>query len=151
MRKIEALLVIPYDSSMLQECIDLYQEVFSKEPWLENSARKDVERYFLSFMDSNKFVGYVLKANHKIIAVSIGFLKPWIKGEEYYIDQFYVDYNSQGKGIGTFFMNKMKEHLIELGIHAIILSTEKRFPSYHFYKKNGFSQVDDLCFLGSEL
>ena len=146
----EALLVIPYDSLMLQECVDLYQEVFSKEPWFEHSDRNDVEKYFLNFMDGNKFVGYVLKANNKIIAVSIGFLKPWIKGEEYYIDQFYVDYNVQGKGIGTFFLNKIKEHLIELDIHAIILATEKGYPSYEFYKKNGFSPIDDLCFLGSE-
>lgn len=146
----EELLVIPYESSMLQECIDLYQEVFSKEPWLENSDRDDVERYFLNFMDGNKFVGYVVEANDKIIAVSIGFLKPWIKGEEYYIDQFYVDYNSQGKGIGTFFLSKIKEQLKELGINAIILATERGFPSYDFYKKNGFSQLDDLCFLGSK-
>lgn len=146
----EELLVIPYESSMLQECIDLYQEVFSKEPWLENSDRDDVERYFLNFMNSNKFVGYVVEANDKIIAVSIGFLKPWIKGEEYYIDQFYVDYNSQGKGIGTVFLSKIKEQLKELGINAIILATERGFPSYDFYKKNGFSQLDDLCFLGSE-
>lgn len=145
----DALLVIPFDSLMLQECIDLYQEVFSKEPWLENSDQADVERYFLNFMDGNKFIGYVVKANDKIIAVSIGFLKPWIKGEEYYIDQFYVDYNLQGKGIGTFFLSKIKEYLIELDIHAIILATEKGFPSYNFYKKNGFSQIDDLCFLGS--
>lgn len=146
----EELLVIPYESSMLQECIDLYQEVFSKEPWLENSDREDVERYFLNFMNSNKFVGYVVKTNDKIIAVSIGFLKPWIKGEEYYIDQFYVDYNSQGKGIGTVFLSKIKEQLKELGINAIILATERGFPSYDFYKKNGFSQLDDLCFLGSK-
>jgi GNAT superfamily N-acetyltransferase len=146
----DALLVIPFDSSMLTECIDLYQEVFSKEPWLENSDRADVERYFLNFMDCNKFVGYVVKDNDIIIAVSIGFLKPWIKGEEYYIDQFFVDYNLQGKGIGKFFLRKIKEHLIELNIHAIILATEKGFPSYDFYKKNGFSQIDDLCFLGSE-
>ena len=146
----EELFVVPYDSSMLQECIDLYQDVFSKEPWLENSDRDDVERYFLNFMDSNKFVGYVAKANDKIIAVSIGFLKPWIKGEEYYIDQFYVDYDSQGKGIGTFFMSKIREQLKEIDINAIILATEKGFPSFNFYKKNGFSQLDDLCFLGSE-
>lgn len=145
----DALLFSPFDSSMLQECIDLYQDVFSKEPWLENDDRNDVERYFLNFMNNNKFVGYVVKMNDKIIAVSIGFLKPWIKGEEYYIDQFYVDYNYQGKGIGTFFMGKIKEYLIELDIHAIILATEKGFPSYNFYVMNGFSQINDLCFLGS--
>lgn len=146
----DALLVIPYDKSMLQECIDLYQDVFSKEPWYENSDRKDIERLFLNFMDNNKFIGYVGKSNNKIVAVTIGFLKPWIQGEEYYIDQFYVDYSSQGKGIGTCFLNKIKEHLIGIDIHAIILSTEKGYPSYGFYKKNGFSEIDDLCFLGTE-
>ena len=145
----DKLLVVPYDSSMLQECIDLYQDVFSKEPWLENSNRDDVERFFLNFMDGNIFIGYVGKSNDKIIAVSIGFLKPWIKGEEYYIDQFYVDYNFQGKGIGTLFLSNMKECLTEINIHAIILATKKGFPSYNFYLKNGFFQIDDLCFLGS--
>lgn len=142
--------VIPYEASMLQECIDLYQAVFEKEPWFEKSERSDVERYFLNFMDCNKFVGYVAKKNEKIVAVSIGFLKPWIKGEEYYIDQFYVDYSLQGQGIGTFFLSKIKEKLIALKVHAIILSTEKGFPSYEFYKKNGFAQIDELCFLGTE-
>lgn len=146
----DVLLVTQFDLSMLQECIDLYQDVFSKEPWLENSDRADVERYFLNFLECNKFVGYVVKANNKIIAVSIGLLKPWIKGEEYYIDQFYVDYNLQGKGIGTYFLSKIKEQLRDLNIHAIILATEKEFPSYNFYTKNGFSQLDELCFLGSE-
>lgn len=142
------LLVTPYESSMLQECIDLYQDVFSKEPWFEKSNRSDVERYFLTFMDCNKFLGYVVKSKDKIVAVSIGFLKPWIKGEEYYIDQFYVDYHSQGQGIGTFFLDQIKEHLIKMNVHAMMLSTEKEYSSYHFYTKNGFSQIDGLCFLG---
>ena len=145
----DTLLVIPFNLAMLQECIDLYQDVFSKEPWFEKSERFDVERYFLNFMNCNKFVGYVVKSNDKIVAVSIGFLKPWIKGEEYYIDQFYVDYNLQGKGIGTFFLSNIKQYLIEINVHSIILATEKGFPSYGFYIKNGFSQINDLCFLGT--
>lgn len=146
----DKLLVVPYDASMLQECIDLYQDVFSREPWLENSDRDDVERLFLNFMDGNKFIGYVGKSSDRIIDVSIGFLKPWIKGEEYYIDQFYVDYNSQRKGIGTLFLGKIKECLKEIDVHAIILATEKGYPSFEFYKKNGFSPIDDLCFMGTE-
>lgn len=142
-----AIVVIPFEETMLQECVDLYQNVFSKEPWFEKSERADVERFFLNFMDSNKFVGYVAKKDEKIVAVSIGFLKPWIKGEEYYIDQFYVDYNLQGQGIGTIFLSKIKEYLARLNVHAMILATEKGFPSYKFYVKNGFSQLDDLCFL----
>lgn len=144
-----ALSIVPFDPSMLQECIDLYQDVFSKEPWFEKSDRADVERYFLNFMASNKFVGFVVKSDEKIVAASIGFLKPWIKGEEYYIDQFYVDYNLQGNGIGTFFLDSIKQHLIGLDVHAMMLSTERGYPSYAFYKKNGFSEMNGLCFLGT--
>ncbi len=134
---------------MLQECIDLYQDVFGKEPWFEKSERSAVEQFFLNFMDSNKFVGYVAKKDEKILAVSIGFLKPWIQGEEYYIDQFYVDYNLQGQGIGSMFLEKIKEQLIRINVHAIILATEKEYPSYRFYVKNGFSLLEDLCFLAT--
>ncbi|HEX2944948.1 MAG TPA: GNAT family N-acetyltransferase [Clostridia bacterium] len=132
----------------MQECIDLYQDVFSKEPWLENSSRKEVEDLLFNFYHNNKFVGYVLRDNEKIIAVSIGFLKPWIKGEEYYIDQFYVDYKAQGKGIGSFFLDEIKKDLLDKGIHAIILLTEKEYPAFNFYKKNGFSSYEDMRFLG---
>jgi ribosomal protein S18 acetylase RimI-like enzyme len=141
---------IQFDLLMLQECIDLYQQVFSKEPWNENSNRDDVERYFLNMYYNNKFIGYVIKSSEKIIALSIGFLKPWIKGEEYYIDQFCVDYNYQGQGVGSYFINEIKKDLMGKDIHAMILTTERKFPSYHFYIKNGFSSLDDLCFMGTE-
>jgi GNAT superfamily N-acetyltransferase len=145
-----SLLLLPFNLSMLQECINLYQQVFSKEPWFEQNSYSDVERYFLTFLENNKFVGYVIKNNEKIIAVSLGFLKPWIKGEEYYIDQFYVDYDLQGKGIGTFFINEIKKGLVKKGIHAMILATEKEFPAFDFYRKNGFFSLEELCFLGAE-
>jgi hypothetical protein len=49
-----SLLLLPFNLSMLQECIDLYQQVFSKEPWFEQNSSSDVERYFLTFLENNK-------------------------------------------------------------------------------------------------
>lgn len=54
-----------------------------------------------------------------IIALSLGMKKPWIRGMEYYIDQFCVKVDWQGKG----------------------------FPSENFYIKNGFSILDELIVL----
>lgn len=70
----DKLLVVPYDSSMLQECIDLYQDVFSKEPWLENSNRDDVERLFLNFMDGNKFIGMWANLMTRLLLFQLAFL-----------------------------------------------------------------------------
>lgn len=146
----EQLQFLPFDKSMLQECVDLYQQVFSKEPWLDCDERSDVESYFINFYNLNKFAGYVLKKDDKIIALSLGFLKPWIKGEEYYIDQFCVDYSCQGKGIGSFLLNSIKNDLAQKNIHAMMLNTEKDYPSYQFYIKNGFLCFQDIRVLGCE-
>jgi hypothetical protein len=45
------------------------------------------------------------------------------------------------------FIEKIKEQLILINVHAIMLATEKEYPSYRFYVKNGFSQLEGLCFL----
>lgn len=142
--------MIPFDLAMLQECVDLYQRVFSKEPWFDDDDRSDVERYFHNCLKSNQFTGYVVKKEDRIIGFSLGFIKPWIKGEEYYIDQFCIDYHLQGQGIGSFFLEEMKKDLSEKNIHAMLLNTEKGVPAYRFYLKNGFSDLEDLRTLGAE-
>lgn len=38
-------------------------------------------------MANNYFLCYNLKLDDKIICISLGFSKPWIKGMEYYIDE----------------------------------------------------------------
>jgi aminoglycoside 6'-N-acetyltransferase I len=144
------LQVIQFDLSMLQECVDLYQQVFSKEPWFDHDERSDVECYFKNFFKNNQFVGYVAKVDNRIVGFSIGFVKPWIKGEEYYIDQFCIDYSLQGQGIGTLMMNEIKKDLKSKNINAMLLNTEKEVPAYMFYLKNGFLDFEDLRILGAE-
>lgn len=147
----EQLQLAPFDLTMLQECIELYIKTFSKEPWFETNNKSDVERYYLNMYQNNKFIGYVYKNNERIIAQSIGFLKAFIKGEEYYIDQFCVDYNYQGKGLGSCFMDEIKKDLIKKDIHYIILTTEPDYPAYDFYIKNGLECLENLRFLATEL
>lgn len=73
--------------------------------------------------------------------------KPWIHGMEYYIDQFCVKVDWQGKGIGSLFLTLIDEDIKTKGMNAIILQTEKGFPSENFYIKNGFSILDELIVL----
>nr|WP_242836691.1 GNAT family N-acetyltransferase [Clostridium sp. BNL1100] len=76
-----------------------------------------------------------------MVALSIGMKKPWIKGFEYYIDKFYVSYEMQGRGIGSWFIKAIEEDINEQGINGMILNTEKDYPSQKFYKKNGFKNT----------
>ncbi|MDN6501006.1 MAG: GNAT family N-acetyltransferase, partial [Tetragenococcus koreensis] len=103
--------------------------------------------FFENHINNNYFVGYVLKENNTVIALSIGTKKPWIKGMEYYIDQFCVKTNFQGRGVGSEFLFLIETDIKKKGMNAIILNTVKGFPSESFYLKNGFQLLEETVFL----
>ena len=74
--------------------------------------------------------------------------KPWIEGLEYYIDQFCVSYEMQGKGIGSWFINKIEESIRTQGMNGILLNTERGYPAVEFYKKNKFKIFNEILVLG---
>ena len=98
-------------------------------------------------MANNYFLGYVLKGQTGIAALCIGTKKPWIQGTEYYIDQFCVKPDRQGREIGSRFLKLIEREIQAEGMNAIILNTERGFPSESFYLKNGFRLVEGLVTL----
>lgn len=132
----------------IEECVDLFIDVFSGEPWNEiYSSREQVDAFFQNHMSNNYFEGFVLKDQGKIIAMSIGMKKPWLEGTEYYIDQFCVKTDFQRQGAGSLFLKLIGEEIGKQGMNAIILNTERKFPSERFYLKNGFEAFDELVIL----
>jgi GNAT superfamily N-acetyltransferase len=73
--------------------------------------------------------------------------KPWVQGLEYYIDEFCVRYDMQGKGVGSWFIKAIEENVHKQGMNTIILNTERGFPSHNFYLKNGFRVINNLIVL----
>lgn len=132
----------------IEECVDLFIDVFTKAPWNDTyNSREQVMNFFQNHIANNYFVGYVLKEQTSIIALSIGMKKPWINGMEYYIDQFCVKSELQGKGIGSRFLKLIEHEIRAKKMNAIILNTESGFPSENFYLKNGFQLVNGLITL----
>ena len=140
--------IIKMSNKHIDECVDLFIDVFTKAPWYDTySSRKQVVSFFQNYMANNYFVGYVLKEEASIIALSIGMKKPWINGMEYYIDQFCVRTQMQGRGAGSYFLRLMEEEIRTSGMNAILLNTEHGVPAEKFYLKNGFAQMDELAIM----
>ncbi len=134
----------------IEECADLFIEVFTKAPWNDTyDSRTQVIDFFQNHMDNDYFVGYGLESQNRMIAASIGMKKPWINGMEYYIDQFYVKTDWQGKGTGSLFLKLIESEIRTEKMNAIILNTEKGFPAENFYLKNGFRSNEELIILSS--
>lgn len=145
----EQLILKKLEDYMIDECIEIYIDTFSKEPWNdEYESRQQVADLFNNHLKNNYFLGYVGIVNEKIVALSIGMKKPWIEGVEYYIDEFCVSYSMQGQGIGSEFLKKIEKMIKAEGVYGMLLNTEKEYPSYEFYRKNGFKRINDLVVLG---
>lgn len=140
--------IIKMTGEHIEECVDLFVDAFTKAPWNDTyNSREQVADFFQNHMANNYFVGYVLKDQAGIIALCAGMKKPWINGMEYYIDQFCVKPELQGKGIGSHFLKLIEREIHAQNMNAIILSTERGFPSENFYLKNGFQLVSGLIAL----
>lgn len=145
---IEKLKLVRLDKNILEECIDLFIQTFSGEPWNDvYESREQVETFFENHIKNNYFIGYAGVIDNKVIALSIGMKKPWINGLEYYIDEFCVKAELQGIGVGSKFLDLIEEDIQSKGMNAMILNTEKEYPSRTFYEKNGFQIIEDLIIL----
>lgn len=143
------LKVTKLSEEYLEQCVDLFIDTFSREPWNdEYDSRQQVKNFFVNHMKNNYFLGYIGLIDNKVAALSIGMKKPWICGLEYYIDEFCVSHDFQGKGVGSLFLKNVEELLSDENVEGMILNTEREYPSYKFYIKNGFKVLGDLIVLG---
>jgi len=70
-------------SDMLDNCLDLFMDTFSKEPWNDvDESRKQVVDFFENYMKNDYFIGYVLKIGDELVGLSLGAKKPFLKGME---------------------------------------------------------------------
>lgn len=134
---------------MIDECVDLYINVFSREPWNDViESRDQVIPYFENSIANNYYLGYVALRNHHVVALCVGMKKPWMQGMEYYIDEFCVHPELQGQGVGSFFLKEIEMLAKEQGVHGMLLNTDKEYPALKFYEKNGFRPIGNLIVLG---
>ena len=122
--------IVKLSKEHVEACVDLFIDVFTKAPWNDAfDSREQVTDFFRNHMANNYFVGYVLKGQDGIVALSVGMKKPWIHGMEYYIDQFCVKPDLQGRGIGSCFLKLIECEIRKEQMNAMILNTEKGLPS----------------------
>lgn len=146
---IHARLFTPQD---LPVCTAIYMETYALEPWNETWDSPDVVRRFLQrHLANNYSLAYVLADGDTVIGASFGFTKPWIAGMEYYIDEFYLQPDRQGQGLGTRFMQHIKTDAKARGLSAIILLTERDYPARRFYQRNGFGMSQGMVVMSTGL
>ncbi|MCR5556875.1 MAG: GNAT family N-acetyltransferase [Butyrivibrio sp.] len=130
----------------------LFASVFTIAPWNDDwSDENQLDRYIIDLIGQGYSLTYGLYDGAELIGVSMGYIKHWYTGTEYYIDELCIRTDRQGEGIGTFFLAEIENAMKELGLKQIFLQTEAHVPAYEFYKKNGFTELEGHVSFAKEL
>ena len=123
---------------------ELFTSVFTIEPWNDDwSNQEQLDLYLLDLVGQSNSLTYGLFEAEELIGVSMGRIRHWYSGTEYYIDELCVRTDKQGNGIGTYFVNEIEKAIKEIGLVQIFLQTESSVPAYGFYQKNGFLELKE--------
>ena len=125
---------------------ELFKSVISGPPWYEDwSDGKQLDEYFRDLIEVRNPVNFGLYEDDKLIGLSVGRMKHWCGGNEYWIEEFCIHTDYQGKGCGTEFISMIENRLAVQGYHQIFLFTDRNKPAYRFYHKLGFEELPHLA------
>ena len=131
------------DASHLQEMAELYKSAFKGEPWNDDwSDQNQLMEYVKEISGAYNALNFGLFINGELAAMSVGMIRHWWEGTNYNIEEFCVRPDLQGQGIGSHFMAVISDNVRERGLSGIFLQTDKDKPSYGFYHKNAFKDLD---------
>ncbi len=131
------------DGSYIEKMAELYKAAFAGDPWNDDwSDREQLLEYIKEISGSCNALNYGYFIDGELVAISAGMTRHWWEGTNYNIEELCVSPKLQGKGIGSKFMKLIEDEIRAKGYHGIFLQTDLDKPSYKFYKKNGFGDLD---------
>ena len=134
---------IKLDAGRLPEMVELYKTAFRGEPWNDDwSDPVQLNEYVKEISGNYNALNYGLLIDGKLAAMSVGMIRHWWEGTNYNIEEFCVSPELQGQGIGSRFMKMIENNIRDMGLCGIFLQTDSDKPSYRFYQKNGFKELD---------
>ena len=119
-----------------------FKDVFMREPWNDDwSDDEQLHQYITDIIGNRNSLAFGLFEGEQLLGLALGNIKHWYAGTEFFVEEFCVKTEMQGRGLGTNFLSLLEECLKEKEIKTIFLMTGKEMPAFAFYKKNGFEEI----------
>ena len=135
--------LITLDDSYIPQMAELYKEAFGGEPWNDDwSDRVQLNEYMKDISGAYRALNYGLIIDGKLVAMSVGKINHWWEGTNYNIEELCVSPAYQGQRIGSRFLSLIENDIQKKGLSGIFLQTDNDKPSYRFYHRNGFQDLD---------
>ena len=125
------------------EIKELFKAVFMNAPWNDDwSDEAQLDSYLDELTGEKSSLTVGLYEDGELIGLSMGCIRHWWQGTEYYIFEFCIRTDKQGSGRGTAFLEDVIRIAKEKGVTHIFLQTERSAPAFGFYRKNGFEELE---------
>lgn len=128
----------------MRQCAAIYQSAYEAEPWNENYPVEMIEEYIGGFMKSNSMRSFVIVDNGNVVGLALTILIPGMGRPYLRIEDFCIDAQRHRKGCGSRFIELIMNEAEKMGCDSLLLGTQKEFPAYRFYLKNGFQEIESV-------
>ena len=130
------------DGADAQAIRELFVSVFTRAPWNDDwSDETQLRLYLQDLTGQGNSLCFGLYEGERLIGLSLGHIRHWYSGTEYYIDELCIRAECQGQGGGTALLEGIEHACKEMGLTHLFLLTEKDVPAFAFYKKKGFQEL----------
>ncbi len=128
----------------LPECARILESAYGCPPYNESfaglTARQYIENKYKTCKNSS-FVAF--DENNKIIAFIFFSISAWSAGPQATLEEFAVDPDFQGIGIGKKLIARAHKYLDSLGIKSVMLWAKNNEHLIRFYTEQGYCLADD--------
>ncbi|AXI30248.1 GNAT family N-acetyltransferase [Priestia megaterium] len=139
--------VVPFTAENMQQCIDLYLDVFTRKPWNEQWTEESAKERLTDLLNTPKFIGYLFYDQSDLIGMIAGHAKKSYSGMTFYVAELCVSASLQGKGYGSAILSRFENELQRHDINSLYLLTATGGAAQAFYEKNGYAVNDQRVVL----
>ncbi len=139
--------VVPLTGENMQQCINLYMNVFTKKPWNEPWTEKSARERLTDLLNTPKFMGYLFYDQGDLIGMIAGHAKKSYSGMTFYVAELCVSASVQGKGYGSAILSRFENELLRHNINSLYLLTATGGAAQAFYERNGYTVNDQRVVL----
>ncbi|MCK1985729.1 MULTISPECIES: GNAT family N-acetyltransferase [Peribacillus] len=143
--------MIPLTSENLEQCIELYMNVFNREPWNENWTYETAKERLSDLLHTPKFLGFLFQVDHHAVGFVAGNSKVSYQGLTYYLAELCVNNEMQGKGHGSKMLQSLEDELQKREIESLYLLTANDGLAEAFYLKNDYVVNEDRVVMKKNL
>ena len=109
-------------SEKIEEVKTAMYRIFSAPPWNDQWTDHQLHLYVQELMENNNSLSLGFRKESQLIGISLGRIKHWYEGTEYWIDEFGLLPQYQKLGLGSRFLEEIETFLSERGIFTMTLS-----------------------------